>query len=117
MRFVSGVILGYLIFAGAAFLMFRITGHDPHAPASISFEIGAIVFGVLFAALAGFIASFIGGRRDMMAAKCVAVILALVAIVSAIATGFSWSQVWAVIAMAPAVLLGGWMYRIKVSDR
>ena len=42
MRFVSGVILGYLIFAGSAFLLFRITGHDPHAPASISFEIGAI---------------------------------------------------------------------------
>lgn len=117
MRFVSGVILGYLIFAGSAFLLFRITGHDPHAPASISFEIGAIVFGVLFAVLAGFIASFIGGRRDMLAAKCVAIILALGAILSMIATVVSWSQIWAVIAMAPAVLLGGWMYRIKVGDR
>jgi hypothetical protein len=117
MRVVSGVILGYLIFAGSAFLLFRITGHDPHVPASISFEIGAIAFGVLFAALAGFIASFIGGRRDMLAAKCVAVILALVAIVSMIATVVSWSQVWAVLVMAPAVLLGGWMYRIKVGDR
>lgn len=117
MRFVSGVILGYLIFAESAFLLFRITGHDPHAPASISFEIGAIVFGVLFAVLAGFIASFIGGRRDMLAAKCVAIILALGAILSMIATVVSWSQIWAVIAMAPAVLLGGWMYRIKVGDR
>ena len=117
MRFVSGVILGYLIFAGSAFLLFHVTGHDPHAPASISFEIGAILFGVLFAGLAGFIASLIGGRRDMLAAKCVAVILAAVAIISATATVVSWSQIWAVIAMAPAVLLGGWMYRVKVGDR
>ncbi|HEX3869131.1 MAG TPA: hypothetical protein VHV77_01715 [Pirellulales bacterium] len=117
MRVVSGVILGYLIFAGSAFLLFHITQHDPHAPASISFEIGAIVFGVLFAALGGFIASFIGGRRDMLAAKCVAVILALGAIISMIATVVSWSQIWAVLAMAPAVLLGGWLYRIKVSDK
>ena len=117
MRVASGIILGYLIFAGSAFLLFRITGHNPHSPASISFEIGAIAFGVLFAVLAGFIASFIGGRRDMFAAKCVAIILALGAILSMIATVVSWSQVWAVVVMAPAVLLGGWMYRIKVGDR
>src|SRR5262249_5734574 len=117
MRIASGIILGYLVFAGSAFLLFCITGHDPHSPASIRFEIGAIVFGVLFSGLAGFIASFIGGRRDMFAAKCVAILLALVAIVSAISTGVCWSQIWAVIAMAPAVLLGGWMYRIKVGDR
>jgi hypothetical protein len=117
MRFASGVILGYLVFAGSAFLLFHITQHDPHAPASISFEIGAIGFGVLFAVLGGFVASFIGGRRDMLAAKCVAVIVALGAIVSMIATVVSWSQVWAVLAMAPAVLLGGWIYRIKVGDR
>jgi hypothetical protein len=53
----------------------------------------------------------------MLAAKCVAIIVALGAIISMIATVVSWSQVWAVLVMAPAVLLGGWMYRIKVGDR
>jgi fructose-specific phosphotransferase system IIC component len=117
MRVTSGIILGYLVFAASAFALFRITGHDPHSPASIRFEIGAIAFGVLFAVLAGFIASFIGGRRDMFAAKCVAVIVAVGAIISMIATVVSWSQIWAVIAMAPAVLLGGWMYRIRAGGR
>ncbi len=117
MRVVSGVILGYMLFAFSAFGLFRITHHDPHAPASLTFEVGAIVFGILFAVVAGFVASFIGGRRDMLAAKCVAIILALGAIVSMIMSVVSWSQVWAVIAMAPAVLLGGWMYRIKVGDQ
>jgi uncharacterized oligopeptide transporter (OPT) family protein len=117
MRVVSGVILGYLVFAASAFALFHITHHNPHAPASVTFEIGAIVYGVLFAALGGYIASLVGGRRDMLAARFVSIILALGAIVSAFMTVFSWSQIWAVIAMAPAVLLGGWMYRIKAGER
>ncbi len=117
MRLVSGVILGYMLFAFSAFGLFRITHHDPHAPASLSFEVGAMVYGVLFAIVAGFVASFIGGRHDMLAARCVAAILALGAIVSMIATVVSWSQIAALLLMAPAVLLGGWMYRIKVSER
>lgn len=60
MRVVSGVILGYLVFGLSAFALFRITNHDPHAPASTSFEIGSIVYGILFALLAGYVASFIG---------------------------------------------------------
>ncbi len=117
MRLVSGVILGYMLFAFSAFGLFRITHHDPHAPASISFEVGATAYGILFAIVAGFVASFIGGRRDMLAAKCVAVILAMVALVSMISRGISWSPMSAFLLMAPAVLLGGWMNRIKVSDR
>jgi hypothetical protein len=117
MRVVSGVILGYMLFAVSAFGLFRITHHNPHAPAGLAFEVGAIVYGVLFAILAGLVASFIGGRRDMLAAKCVAAILALGAMVSMITTVVSWSQIAALLLMAPAVLLGGWIYRIKVGDR
>ncbi len=110
MRVVSGVILGYLVFGLSAFALFRITHHDPHAPASIAFEICSILYGVLFAILAGYIASFIGGRRDMLAARIVAVIVAAGAIASMFAAGINWSPVAAVLLMAPSVLIGGWWY-------
>ena len=111
MRIISGVILGYLVFGLSAFALFRITNHDPHAPASISFEISSIVYGILFALLAGYIASFIGGRPNLLAAWIVAVVVALGAIASMIATGISWSPMAALLLMAPTVLIGGWWYR------
>ena len=113
MRLISGIILGYLVFGGSAFALFRITGHDPHAPASISFEIVSIVYGILFALLAGYVASFIGGRRDMLAAQIVAVLVALGAIVSMTLTGIAWSQVAALLFMTPAVLAGGRSYVLR----
>ena len=113
MRVVSGVVLGYLAFGLSSFALFRITHHDPHAPASISSELSSIVYGILFAMLAGYIASFIGGRHDMLAAKIVAVLLAVIAIASMFAAGISWSPVAALLLMAPAVLLGGWMYVVR----
>ena len=111
MRVFSAVILGYFVFGMSAFALFRITHHDPHAPASITFEIGCIVYGILFAWLAGYVAGFIGGRPDLIAAKLVAALVALVAIVSMIATGIGWSPMAALLLMAPSVLAGGWWYR------
>ena len=109
MRLISGVILGYFVFGMSAFALFRITHHDPHAPASITFEIGSIIYGILFALLAGYVAGFLGGRRDLLAAKIVAVIVALVAIVSMIAKGISWSPMAALLFMTPSVLVGGYL--------
>jgi len=110
MRVFSGAVLGYLLFAGSAVLLFHITGHDAHAPASISFEFGAIVFGMLFALLAGYIASVIGGRPNYVAAWIVGALIALGAIVSMLLTVVSWSQVTALIFMAPAAVIGGRTY-------
>ena len=109
MRLISGVILGYFVFGMSAFALFRITHHDPHAPASITFEIGSIIYGILFALLAGYVAGFLGGRRDLLAAKIVAVIVALVAIVSMVAKGIGWSPMAALLFMAPSVLVGGYL--------
>jgi hypothetical protein len=113
MRVITGVILGYVVFAGSAFLLFRITGHNPHVPASVSFEISAIVYGMLFAWLAGYIASFIGGRPDATAAWIVGGVIAVVAVVSMIMTVVSWSQVTAVLFMAPMAVAGGWTYVLR----
>ena len=43
MRTISGVIFGYLLFGVSAFALFRVTHRDPHAPASMRFEIVAIL--------------------------------------------------------------------------
>ena len=113
MRVFTGVILGYLVFAGSAFLLFRITGHNPHVQASISFEISTIMYGMLFAWLAGYIASFVGGRPDAMAAWIVGAVIAIGAIVSMIMTVVSWSQLSALLFMAPMAVVGGWTYVLR----
>jgi hypothetical protein len=121
LRLISGVILGYLVFALSALALFRLTNHPPHEPASIAFMAVSVVYGILFAVLAGWVAAGIAGRRDLLAAKIVAVILALGAVVSMNSitnTGFPWTQVSALFLMAPAVVLGGMLnLRRKASAR
>ena len=113
MRVFTGVVLGYMVFAGSAFLLFRVTGHNPHVRASISFEISCVVYGMLFAWLAGYIAGFIGGRPDAMAAWIVGAVIALGAIVSMVTTVVSWSQITALLFMAPMAVAGGGTYVLR----
>jgi hypothetical protein len=110
MRVVSGIILGYLLFELLWFGLFRVTNTDLHAPASISFEAGAVVFGLLFALSAGRLASFIGGRPHFIAAWIVGALVAVSAIVMMIRKGVAWPQVAALLFMAPAAVIGGYSY-------
>ena len=110
MRVVSGVILGYLLFGLSAFALFRITHHHPHAPASLTFELSGTLYGILFALLAGYIAGLIGGRQDVMAAKAVAVLIAVGAIISMF-DSVAWSNLSGLLLMSPSALLGGWLFR------
>jgi len=102
MRTISGIIIGYLIFAGSAFLLFRLTHQDPHAPTVMGFEISAILYGVFFAFLAGYWETGIAGRSDMWVAGIIAIIMAAGAIASMISKGIGWSPLSAVVLMAPA---------------
>ncbi len=113
MRVVSGVILGYLLFELLWLGLFRVTNTDPHAPASISFELGAIVFGLLFALLAGYVASFIGGRPHFVAAWIVGALVAMTAIVTMFRKGVAWPQMAGLLFMAPAAVVGGWTYVLR----
>jgi hypothetical protein len=54
------VIVGYLIFAMPSYLLFRLTHIDPHAPASLAFEFTAVILGMIFALLAGYLGTAIG---------------------------------------------------------
>lgn len=113
MRVVSGVILGYMLFELLWFGLFRVTNTDPHAPSSISFELGTIVFGLLFALLAGWIASFIGGRRHFVAAWIVGALVAMTAMVTMIRNGIAWPQMAGLLFMAPAAIVGGWSFLLR----
>ncbi len=111
LRTITGVIIGYLIFAGTAALLFQLTHQKPHAPATMGFMATSIAYGVAFALLAGYIATAVARRKR--AATAVGVIIALGAIISLIAepAAAKWSPVAALVLMAPAAMLGGALRR------
>ena len=118
-RSVVAVIVGYLVFAGSAFAFFKISGQPPHQAAPLPIMLGSIAVGVVFAFLGGYLAGQIAGRRPLAHGIAVAGVLALGAtasLVSTLGTGAIWSQVAALVLMAPSAGLGGWA-RSKQSSR
>ena len=110
MRVFSGVVLGYVLLE---YLLFRVTNTDPHAPASISFQSGAVVFGGMFALAAGFLASFVGGRPHFMPAWVAGALVVVTAVVMMFRKGTAWPQMTALFFMAPAVVVGGYTYALR----
>jgi len=111
LRTVIGVIVGYVIFAVSAALLFQLTGQKPHAVVATSFMLVSIVYGMLFAAVGGWVAEMIG-KNPWKPAVGVAIVIAGGAIASILATPSSesrWSQWSAIFLMAPSVLIGGWL--------
>jgi len=111
-RGLLGIVAGYIIFAGSAVLLFLISRHGPHAPASSGFLVFSVVYGIVFAFLAGYVAAAIAGLGGMLYAMGVAIAIAAGALVSLIARpgkGAIWSQVAALLLMAPAALVGGYV--------
>ena len=113
MRVFSGVVFGYLLFELLWRGLFQVTDTDPHAPASISFELGAVVCGLLFALVAGHLASFIGGRPHFIAAWIAGGLVALTAIAIMISKVVAWPQMVQLLFMSPAVVVGGWTYVLR----
>lgn len=114
LRSILGVVLGYAVFAASGFALFQLTGQPPHGEAPVPFMVGAIAYGVAFAILGGYLSGWIAGRRPVAHAAVVAVIMALGATASLVATlgkGTVWSQVSAIAVMAPAAVSGGWLRR------
>lgn len=120
MRIALSVILGYLIFAASAVLLFSLAHHAPHTATSIGFGLVAIGYGMVFAALAGFIAQRLAHRADLLAALWLALIIALGAAMSLVTTSRQtahWSQWAAIVLMAPSAIAGGVLGRIASRGR
>jgi hypothetical protein len=111
-RSILGVFIGYAIFAVSAVVLFHATGRDPHAHQDATFTAIAIVYGMGFAAVGGLVSGLIAGRRPVVHAAIVAAVLALGALASLLSrpgAGAIWSQVAAIVLMAPSALIGGAM--------
>jgi len=109
-RSVIGVFIGYAVFALSAVILFHSTGLDPHTQQSAVFTAIAIVYGMAFAAVGGLISALIAGRRPVLHAAIVGAILALGALVSLVSrpgAGAIWSQLAAIVLMAPSAPVGG----------
>jgi hypothetical protein len=118
MRVLLAVVTGYLIFAISAVLLFQVTQHDPHASPTVAFAVASVVWGMLFALCGGFTAARIAQRSSLMPSVMVACLIATGALISLLSDGDKgsiWSQLSALLLMAPAAVAGGWIKLRKPS--
>lgn len=112
---------GDAIFGLSAFLLFRLAGRDPHAPSPIQFMIASIAVGVIAAAIGGWVTAAIASHHRREHAAGLGILIALGALISLVlrpGAGAIWTQLVAVVLMAPAALAGSWPWWPKrVSSR
>jgi hypothetical protein len=109
LRSAGAVVAGYFVFAASAALLFQLSGQAPHSPAPLTFKVASIVWGVVFALIGGWVAARISVRNPVAHGAAVAALIALGATISLIASGAgeTWSQISALVVMAPSAWLGG----------
>src|SRR4051794_13947395 len=109
LRSIGAVVAGYFVFAVSAVLLFQLAGRDPHASAPLAFQLATIVWGAVFAMVGGWLAAHVSPRRPGTHAAIVAVVIAVLAAGSLVADprGAQWTQVSAIVVMAPCAWLGG----------
>ena len=109
-RRVLGVVLGYAIFAVSAVLLFQLTRRNPHAEQPTLFMAGSIAYGIIFAAIGGYVSAVCGGGSPRVQGSVVGIMIALGAMVSLLAgpkAGSVWSRVAAPLLMAPSAAIAG----------
>lgn len=108
LRNIFGVIVGYLIFAVSAVLLFKAGGIDPHAEASIGLIIGVVAFGCVFAFISGYVCKRIAASSKSTVNIALAVVIATFAAFSLIMSdGSHYTQIAAIALFAPMSLIGG----------
>lgn len=109
LRSIGAVAAGYIVFGASAALLFQLSGQQPHEAAPVAFKAASIIWGATFALVAGWLTARIAVRRQRLHAGIVAGLIALGAIVSLASrpSDAKWSQLAAIIVMAPCALLGG----------
>ena len=116
LRHAAAVLFGYLTFAVATAALFAFSHRDPHVAQDRVFVAFSLVYGVLAATLAGFVAGSVGRWRPMAPARTPSLAIAAVAIVSMLARpggGAVWSQLATLFLFAPCALVGGWLRSLK----
>jgi len=118
LRSVIAVVVAYLGFAVSALALFRLSGHDPHAPASLIFMGLSVLYGMFFAVVSGFIAAWLARRGELEHSLAVATLIAVVGAASILATPGQaiWTQVSALLIMAPMAMAGGYLRKRQKSS-
>ncbi len=107
-RSILAIVIGYLVFAVPSVALLNVGVIDPHAPPSGRVFLFTLLYGVCFALLAGWLSVRLAGRPVLWPALVVAAVVAVLAAVSlAFAHGGYWTELSALILMAPAVVAGG----------
>lgn len=110
LRSIGAVAAGYIIFGASAALLFQLSGQQPHSSTvPLAFKTASIIWGATFALVAGWLTARVAGRRPMVHAGIVAGLIALGALASIAAepTAAKWSQIAALVIMAPCAIIGG----------
>jgi len=111
-RSIIAVLVGYLLFAVSAYAFFQLAKQAPHEAAPLPIMLASIAVGSVFALLGGYAAAWLARRRPLAHGVAVATVIALGAAISLFATigkGAVWSQVAALVVMAPCAVAGGWL--------
>ena len=114
LRSIGAVAAGYLVFASSAVLLFQMSGRAPHQPQPLAFEIASVVWGCVFALVAGWLTARIAARKPVLHAGILAGVIALGALGSLVAAaGAKWTQIAALVIMAPCAWFGGIVSRAR----
>jgi hypothetical protein len=107
-RNIAAVVVGYLVFAVSALLLFKLGGIDPHAEAGIGTMLLVVAFGAIFSFVAGFVAKVIAASRTLSINVALAALMfAFAAFSSLQSTGDHYTQFAAMFIFAPVSILGG----------
>lgn len=113
-RNVTGVIVGYLIFAVSAVLLFKVSGIDPHVETGLTTKFGVVAFGCVFSFFGGYAAKLISAADSMTVNVVLAILMAAFAAFSLFRSpGEHYTQIAAIFLFAPVSVLGGNACRSK----
>jgi hypothetical protein len=110
LRSAGAVAAGYLIFGVSATLLFQLSGQALHDAAPTAFKLASIIWGAVFALVAGWLTARVAGRRPATHAAIVGALIGLGAVVSLLLArpgDARWSQMAALVIMAPCAWIGG----------
>lgn len=111
MRVLGGILAGDILFVLLTFAMFKLLGRDPHEAADTQFMVVTAALGALFAIAGGYLAATIARKAPVFAGLGVAILItggALASILIARPASI-WSQIAAIVVLAPAALLGAFI--------
>ena len=120
MRSIAAVLGGFLIFSISAVLLFNISGRPPEVWPGAAFATFAIIYGGVFAGVAGYVAARLSPRAPLVHAAAVAGLLFGAATGSYLMqqSGASlWSLVSTVLVSVPAAMLGGYLRHRAVHQK